>query len=410
MKTSQLLTTKDISDHAQGVRAQDGTFPDEIWPSPRNSPEGPLTVGDVRQAAYHRHEYSTRLILCAVCLLIQLGDNARLTKLQSVLRMLYQERCLVENKDLGYEPLSDDEISEAKDSLDIDSRVCTSQQQMLSEIQSILERSFFRFASAHNPAYFQQLNIIESERIELDHWSRFHSWILTDSIAPNRREKFPRKLEAVCDLRNAASHPSFNPAFDREWVDKAIDILEKWDERGVIAELNSLADRTKDLVESATQARLDSYPTDAAGLWKLYNECHTAGTKYSQAIATLKSPVTQHHMRICGIFDNAERSFRDMYEQTLKAESGTGDTEQALQTDTKNDDTEQPSQPATETGNTDQQETGNDAIKQDPKTETQTGNPETEPSASSTFNPPTIIITEDTSSVPEAEGSVAEKD
>ena len=160
MKTRQLLTAKDKSNHTQGLRRQDRAFDNEIWPSLKNSHDGPLTVGHVRQVAYHREDYDNRLILYAVCLLVQLEDNDRLTKIQLVLQMLYQRQCRAESinpEEINpeYKSLSEDEISTAETLLDMDSRLASmTQQQMLSKIQAILERSFFRVASAHNPGLF----------------------------------------------------------------------------------------------------------------------------------------------------------------------------------------------------------------------------------------------------------------
>lgn len=360
MKVRQLLTAKDKSDYVQGVRAQDRAFQNEVWPSPQNSRGGPLAVGDVRQGAYHRQDYDNRLILYAVCLLVQLKDSDRLNKIQSVLLMLYQKQCRAEDINPEYiNPehrfLSEGEISTAEALLDVDSRACMTQQQMLSKIQAILERSFFRLAFALNPGYFRQLQIHYAEQIELHQWYDRHSRVLTDSIMPNKREDFPRLLASAGRLRNQASHPSSNPAFDRYWADWAIKILGHCDDEEAIAQIKMLADSTEAHVKEATRARVDTYPNDAAGLLELYRECHTAGATYTGTLVSLYSRLTQHEEAMRNIFDKAARDFRERYEQTLKAEAG-----------------------------------------------------DTETSAPSTGNPPTIIITDEAGIA--AEGSAAVED
>ncbi|KAG7009609.1 hypothetical protein G7Y79_00002g007240 [Physcia stellaris] len=318
-----------------GVRAQEHQkFQNEVWPSPQISQGGPLGVGDVRQVAYHRQDYDNRLILYAVCLLVQLKDSDRLHKIQSVLLLLYQKQCQAEDinpesTNPEHKFLSEDEISAAEPLLDIDSRACTTQQQMLSKIQAILERSFFRLAFAHDPEYFQQLQIDFAEQIELHHWYDRHNRVLLDSIIPDKRDGFSHLLSSASRLRNQASHPSINPAFDRRWADWAIKILGHCDDQESIAQIKMLADSTETQVEEATRARVDTYPNDADGLLELYTECHAAGAAYMRDLRGLYKKLTQHEEAIGNIFDRAARDFRERYEQALKTEAG--DTETSAQ-------------------------------------------------------------------------------
>ena len=179
---------------------------DQYWPAPSvNDVPGSLSVGDVRHVAYHRTSYTTGLILLAVCLLVQLDDSVRLHDVQLVLKMLYHDR--LDATGIAQEPMSSNQRADVEKLLNIDTHPCTTQQRMLSRIQSLLEQELYQYVYEQNPESLQKQGIYCAEQTELTEWDTNEKRkLVTDCL--DGSYYFSDWLRQTIPLRNLASHPS----------------------------------------------------------------------------------------------------------------------------------------------------------------------------------------------------------
>ena len=234
--------------------------------------------------------------------------------------MLYYDKCGQENKKADIDPLSPVDRSTAEKLLDIDSYPCKTQQRMLLRIQEILEHSLFQLVQARNPATLAEYGISYAGQVELHYWYTVDDYkeLLSTSL-DTIEQGFLASLPDVVTFRNAASHPGEHPLPELEaLIDSAITLLKHIRDSPTIGQIERLVVTTRAYVDAATNERLESYPTDAAGLKRMYKEAHNAGLRFFNSIWQVRQRLTMHEMRIHHLFMDTAAYFLKRYERAKK--------------------------------------------------------------------------------------------
>ena len=291
-----------------------------MWPTPQIGDIGCFSLGDVRNAAYHRLPYDTHSIVHAVSLLAQLGDRSQLRDIECVLKMLYYDKCQQERIKPSINPLSAADRSTAEKLLDVNSYPCKTQQSMLFRIQEILEHSLFQLVQARNLATLAEYGISYAGQVELHYWYTVAEYkdLVSDSLDPTERG-FLVSLPDIVTFRNAASHPGEQPLPELEaLIDSAITLLKHIRDSPAIGEIERLVLGTRGYIEATTNERLESYPTDTAGLKRMYKEAHNAGLRFFNSIWQIRQRLTMHEMRVHHLFMDTAAFFLGRYERAKK--------------------------------------------------------------------------------------------
>ena len=234
--------------------------------------------------------------------------------------MLYYDKCRQENKKTNIDPLSAADRCIAEKLLDVDSYPCKTQQSMLLRIQEILENSLFQLVQARNPATLAEYGISYAGQVELHYWYTVNDYkqLLSDSLDPTE-QGFLASLPDIVTFRNAASHPGEQPLPEQEaLIDSAITLLKHIRDSPAIGDIERLVLGTRGYVDATTNERLESYPTDVAGLKRMYKEAHNAGLRFFNSIWQVRQRLTEHEMRVHHLFMDTAAYFLGRYERAKK--------------------------------------------------------------------------------------------